>query len=145
MVAGPRRELDIAELPEFPAHGRFIKRDCKFRMKPLCQVAGPPSHHAMDRRRRPALHDRRKRLTLIIIEFGLPAGRLAIDQPVRTAGIESHDLVAHDLQTYTADPCRIASKAATPDLGQRQQPAALVRVLGFPGQAPQCRAVKIRP
>ena len=25
MVAGPRRELDVAELLEFKAHGRFVK------------------------------------------------------------------------------------------------------------------------
>ena len=136
MVAWPRRELDIAKFSEFPAHGRFVKRDRKFRMKPLCQIAQSPTHNPMDRRSRTALHDLHKRLALGIVEFGPLAGGLPINQPIRASGIEPQDPVAHDLKTYAPDTRRIASAATIVNLGQRQQPAALVRVLGLSRQTP---------
>ena len=57
-------------------------------MKTLCQIAQAPTHDPMERRGSTVLHDRRKRLTLGIDELGSLTGRLAIDQPIRAAGIE---------------------------------------------------------
>ena len=159
MVARPRRELDIAELLQFPTHGRFIKRDRKFLMEPLYQVDQSPAHNPMDCRDRTALDVSHKRLTLGIIELGPLAGRLAINQRIRATGIEPHNpfggktiprmvflpALPHNLQTHTADPGRIAAAATIVDLSQRQQPSALVCVLRRPCLAPQCRPVKIRP
>jgi hypothetical protein len=68
--AWPRRELDIPQLPELPAHGRFVKRDRKFSVKPLGQIAQAPTHDPMDRRGRTTLHDCYKRLALGIVQFG---------------------------------------------------------------------------
>ena len=86
MVARPRRKFDIAELLQLPAHGRFIKRDRKFLIEPLYQVDQSPAHNPMDRRDRAALDDCHKRLALGIIELGLLAGRLAINQRIRATG-----------------------------------------------------------
>jgi len=95
VMARPRRELDIAELLQFPAHGRFIKRDRKLRMEPLCQVRQSPAHNPMDRRDRTAFNDRYKRLALGIIELGRGPGALpsisASEPRDQSAGIEPHD------------------------------------------------------
>ena len=96
----------------------------------------------MDRWDGTAFDDRHKRLALGIIEPGPLAGHLAINQPIRPAGIKPHDPVAHNLQTHTADPGRIAAAAAIVDLHQRQQPSASVRVVHHPCQGLQCRPVK---
>jgi hypothetical protein len=90
----------------------------------------------MDRRGRTTLHDCYKRLALGIVQFGPLAWCLTINQPIRAPSIEPQDPVAHDLQTHAPDPRRIAPTAAIVNLGQRQQPAALVRVLGLPRQTP---------
>jgi hypothetical protein len=77
----------ISSLFQLQTHGRFIKRDFKFRIESLCQVDQPPTHNPMDRRDRTVLDDRHKRLTLGIIELGSLAGRLAIHQPIRPTTI----------------------------------------------------------
>jgi len=129
----------------FTAHGRFVKRDRKFLVEPLYQADQSPAPNPVDRRDRTALDVSRKRLTLGIIELGPLARRLAINQRIRATGIEPHNPFAPNLQTHSADPGRVAAAAAIIDLSQRQQPAALVRVLGLPCQTPQGRPVKIRP
>jgi len=60
MVAGPRREPDMAELSEFPAHGRFVKRDRKFRMEPQIphEATGPGRSAASARPRGPPASER---------------------------------------------------------------------------------------
>ena len=107
----------------------------------------------MDRWDGTAFDDRHKRLALGIIEPGPLAGHLAINQPIRPAGIKPRDpfggktiprmvflpALPHNLQTHTADPGRIAAAAAIVDLHQRQQPSALVRVVHHPCQGLQCR------
>ena len=95
----------------------------------------------MDRWDGTAFDDRHKRLALGIIEPGPIAGHLAINQPIRIAGIKPHDPVAHNLQTHTADPGRIAAATAIVDIHQRQQPSALVRVVHHPCQGFQCRTL----
>ena len=57
MVARPRYQLDITVLVQHPTHGRFVKRDCKFLIEPLCQVDQPPAHNPMDLWDRTALDD----------------------------------------------------------------------------------------
>lgn len=124
MVAGPRREPDMAELSEFPAHGRFVQRDRKFRMEPQIphEATGPGRSAASARPRGPPASERS------------PRSPQAPDVGCRLG-----------LQTHAADPRRIAATAAITDPGQRRQPAALLRGLRFPGQTPQCRPVKVRP
>jgi hypothetical protein len=135
-------------LPSFfsswPTNGRFIKRDRKFRVEPLCQVSQPPAHNPIDRWDRTALDDRQKGLVLGIIKLSRLTRCLAITERIWATGIELHNPIAHDFQTNAANPCSIAPTAAIVNLSQRQHPAALVRVLRFPCKTLQCRAVKVR-
>ena len=52
MVAGPRRELDVAQFLQLAPHSRLIERDRKFVMEPLNQVNQAPANDAVDRRDR---------------------------------------------------------------------------------------------
>src|SRR5579862_1040858 len=111
MVAGPRREFDVAQLLQLAPHSCLIKRDRKFIMKPLDKIDQSPAHNSVDRRDRAAFDNLDKRPPLGIIEPGPGAGSLAIQKALWATGIEPHHPVAHDLQTHSADP-RCSSPAA---------------------------------
>ena len=145
MMAGPRRELDIAQLLHLPPHGRFIERHRKLVVKPLDQVDQTPAHNPMDRRYRPALDCVNKGMTLRIIEPGPVAGSLAIMQAIRASSIGPNHPVPHDLQAHTTDLRRRSPATAILNLGQGQQPAGLVRATRSTRQPPQCRTVEIIP
>ena len=68
MVAGARRELDVALLLQLAPYGRFIERHRKLVVKPLDQVDQTPANDAMDRGDRTALDRFNKRPPLSIIE-----------------------------------------------------------------------------
>ena len=129
-----------------PTNGRFIKRDGKFRVEPLCQVSYPPAHNPIDRWDRTALDDRQKGLALGIIELGPVTGCLVIHKRIWATGIEPYNPIAHDFQTNAANLCSIAPTVAILNLSQRQcqHTAALVRVIRLPCKTIQCRAVKAR-
>ena len=57
MVAGARRQLDIAQLLQLSPHRRLVERYRKFLMKPLHQIDQPPANDAVDRRDRAALNN----------------------------------------------------------------------------------------
>lgn len=61
---------------------------------------------------------------------GRRTGRLAVDQPARSLGIEAHHPVANDLEADAADAGPVAAGPAIVDRRQRQQTARLV---GRPG------------
>jgi len=88
-MARSRRELNIAQFFQLPAHRRHIKRYRKFVIKPPGQINQPPAHNAMDGRDRAALNYFDKRSALRIIEQRLSARCLAIDQPAGTTGVEA--------------------------------------------------------
>lgn len=88
MVAGPRGELDVAQLLQLAPHGGFVERDGKFVMKPLHQVDQPPANDAMDCRDRAALNDLRQRPPLGIVEDRWIARSLAVGQAIGAAGVE---------------------------------------------------------
>src|SRR3546814_6236349 len=103
MVARPCRELDVAQLSQLPTHGRIIERHRELVVQPLHQVDQPPADNAVDCRDRTALDNLGERLPLGIIEPGTGARRLAVKQAFRTAGVEPHNPVAHNLQTHRSE------------------------------------------
>src|SRR3546814_20534987 len=138
MVAGPRRELNIAQLLQLAPHSGLVERHRKFLMEPLDQVDQPPANDAMDRRDRAALNRFNERPALVVIEPRPGAGSFAVKQPIRAAIIEANHPVAHDLQAPIADPRRRrpASTPATP--AQGQAPPALVPATPSTRHPPQC-------
>ena len=145
MVAGTCGQLDIPKRLEFAAHGGLVKQDPEFRLKPSRQIAQAPAHNPMDRRVWAALHDRRKPIALGVIELRPLARCLAVDQTIWPAGDEPHKPVAHNLQTNAPDPRGVITATAIVNLGQRQEPAGLVRVLRCPRKTAQCCAIMVRP
>jgi len=145
MMARPRSELHVTQLLQLATDGGLIERDRKFVMEPLGQIDQPPAHHPMDRRDRTLLDNINQGLALRIVQPRTRAGRLPIHQPIRTAGIEPHHPVPHDLKPNAADPSRCAPIAAVVNLGQGQQPTRLVRALRRPRQSSKCCPVKIFP
>ena len=129
MMARPRGELDVAQLPQLAPHRGHIQRDRKFVMKPLHQIGQPPANNAVDRRDGTLLDDLYKRLPLSIGKDRALPGSLAIKQAVRAAGVEPDHPIAHGLQRHTADFGRLAPTAPILNLRQRQQSPSLVRAL----------------
>ena len=70
MMAGPRGELDVAQLLQLAPHGRFIERHRKLVMEPLDQIDQPPAPDPMDRRDRAVFDHLNKRPSLCIIKPG---------------------------------------------------------------------------
>ena len=86
MVAGPRRELDVAQPLQLTPHGGLIERHRELVVKPLDQVDQAPANDTMDRRDRTTFDRLDKRLSLSIIEPRLLAGRFAVEQAIGTPG-----------------------------------------------------------
>jgi len=144
MMARTRRELAIAQRPQFAAQRGLAHRNPELIPDPLHQILQPPTHHAMDGRNRAALHQGDQGLPVAGLELaGIPR-RLAVDQAFGPMGVEPHHPVAHRLQPDTTDPRRLGPRAALIDLGQRQQPSALPSVAGRLGQSPQTGCVIVR-
>ena len=103
MMARPRGELDVAQLPELAPHRGHIQRDRKFVMKPLRQIDQPPANNTVDRRDGTLLDNLYERTALRIGKDSTLSGGLAIEQAVRAAGIEPDDPIANNLQRHTDD------------------------------------------
>lgn len=61
MMARPRGELDVAQLPQLAPLRGLIQRDRKFVMKPLHRIDRPPGNNVVDRRAWTLLDDVDKR------------------------------------------------------------------------------------
>jgi len=99
----------------------------------------------MDRRDRTLFNQFGQRLALIVVELRRLAPRLAVNQTLRTIGIETQHPISDDLEPDAADPRRIRATAAIINLRQAEKPATLPRILRCPGQPPQRRTIKIFP
>jgi hypothetical protein len=144
MMARTRRELAIAQRPQFAAQRGLAHRNPELIPDPLHQILQPPTHHAMDGRNRATLHQGHQGVPVAGLELaGIPR-RLAVDQAFGSLGIEPHRPVAHRLQPDTADPRRPGPRAALIDLRQRQQPSTLPGVTGCLGHSPKPGRVIVR-
>lgn len=99
----------------------------------------------MDRRDRPAFNRLDRCASLRIIEDRCLAWGLGVQQPVRTAGIETDHPVADDLKGDTPEPRCLAPATTIVNLGQCQQPPGLRRAHRVPCQSPKRRSVEILP
>lgn len=79
MMARPRGELDVAQLPQLAPHRGLIQRDRKFVMKPLHQIDQPPANNAVDRRDGTLLDNHYERTALHIGKDRTLSGGLAIE------------------------------------------------------------------
>ena len=73
------------------------------------------------------------------------ARRLAVQETIRALGVETDNPVAHDLHSDAADPRRVRARAATVNLGQRQETPGLTGIVRLPRQTPQSRTIEIIP
>ena len=93
----------------------------EFLADPVLQILQAPTHNTMKSRQRPLLDGLDQGLALFVIQLGLAARRLGIDQSFGTAGVEAQHLVADRLKTNSADPRRIAARPTVIDLCQSQK------------------------
>src|SRR2546421_7715237 len=82
---------------------------------PLRQIDQPPAHHAMHRRDRATLDHAGDGLPLSVVELGRLSCRLAIQETVRTAGVEAQHPVPDDLKSDTADLGRLGARCPIVD------------------------------
>src|SRR5262245_33578043 len=97
----------------------------------------------MHRRDRATLDHAGDGLPLSVVELGRLSCRLAIQETVRTAGVEAQRPVPDDLKSDTADLGRPGARRTVIDRRKRQEPPGLRTVVGSPGQTAQLRRIKI--
>jgi len=137
MMARSCRKFAIAHGAQLPTQGLLGNRDAERLPNPLRQIDQPPADNPMHRRDRPALDDRRQRLTLRIVQLRWLAGSLAVHEPIGTPGIEPQHPVANRLRTNVADPRRITPGAAVVNFSQRQKPSGMPAIPHALGELPQ--------
>src|SRR6516164_1346888 len=96
--------------------------------------APPGSGHSRSCRRWPAAECR---------ELGRLSCRLAIQETVRTAGVEAQHPVPDDLKSDTADLGRLGARCPIVDSRECQKPASLRPVFGLPCQTANLWRIKI--
>lgn len=129
VVARAGRELGVAHRLELAADRRLVERNAKFLKEPLGQVTQPSAHHAVGRRDRPLLDTVLQGPALVIIQSGRRAGRLAVDQAVRTLSVDADGPVADALQGDPSDLGRRAPALAIIHRRQRPKPPGLAGIL----------------
>ena len=97
---------------------------------PLAEIDDPPAHDAMHGRDRAPLEYRGERGAVRAVQTRPLSGRLAINQPFRSMGVELHHPIANDLERHPADLRRLGPARAFVNCRQRQQPPGL-RPIGF--------------
>src|SRR5215469_10318622 len=97
----------------------------------------------MHRRDRATLDHAGDGLPLSVVELGRLSCRLAIQETVRTAGVEAQHPVPDDLKSDTADLGRLGTRRTVIDCRKRQKPPGLRTVFGSPGQTAELRCIKI--
>src|SRR5262245_56476467 len=117
-------------------------RDAEFLEDPLRQIDQPPAHHAMHRRDRATLDHAGDGLPLSVVELGRLSCRLAIQETVRTAGVEAQHPVPDDLKSDTADLGRLGARCPSVDSRAWQKPASLRPVFGLPCQTANLWRIK---
>ena len=120
MVAGPRRKLAIAHRAKLAPESVARDGEREFIPDPLRQIGKPPTHHAMRRRDRSRLDNRRKPGALLIVQDRGPPRRFACCQTIEAALVEPQDPVAHDLKRHTSNLRRVTSAPAVQDQRYRQ-------------------------
>src|SRR5262249_62171044 len=103
---------------QLPAEVLLGDCDAEFLEDPLRQIDQPPAHHAMHRRDRATLDHAGDGLPLSVVELGRLSYRLAIQETVRTAGVEAQHPVPDDLKPATAALARL--RARCPFAASRQ-------------------------
>jgi hypothetical protein len=125
VVARASREFTVAHGTELPAQRLLGDRDAEFLEDPLRQIDQPPAHHAVNRRNRATLNHANDDLALGSIELGWVARRFAVQETIRTAGVEVQHPVADDLKPDAADLGRLSACRAVIDCRQGEKPTRL--------------------
>ena len=114
-MARTGRDFATAHLAQLAAHGLFSDGDAKFLEHPLAKIDDPPTHDAMDRRRRTLLDHPREHGAALVVEPARLSGRLAFDEAVRANDVEAQNSAAHDLKSDPGDLRRLATCRAIVD------------------------------
>src|SRR5438445_4574847 len=109
------RQPCVAHGSQLPAERLLGDCDAEFLEDPLRQIDQPPAHHAMHRRDRATLDHAGDGLPLSVVELGRLSCRLAIQETVRTAGVEAQHPVPDDLKSDTADLGRLGARCPIVD------------------------------
>jgi len=145
MMAGTSRELTITHGAQFAAQRLLGDDDAKLLENPLAKIDDPPAHDPMNRRNRAAFDDRGERRPMRVVKPGWLSRRLAVDQALRSMGVELHHPIANDLKRHPADLRRLGAPRAFVNRRQSQKPPRLRPVLRSPRRRPHHLRIKISP
>src|SRR6516164_2690461 len=115
MVTRTGGAFAVAHGSQLPAERLLGDSDAEFLEDPLRQIDQPPAHHAMHRRDRATLDHAGDGLPLSVVELGRLSCRPAIQETVRTAGVEAQHPVPDDLKSDTADLGRLGARCPIVD------------------------------
>ena len=118
-MPGPRRELAVAHRTKLAPERVARDGERELVPDPLRQIGKPPTHHAMRRRYRPGLDDRRELGALLVVQDRGPPRCPARRQAIWAALVKPQDPVADDLQRDARDLGRFASAPSVQNQGNR--------------------------
>ena len=144
-MAGTSRELTITHGAQFAAQRLLGDDDAKLLENPLAKIDDPPAHDPMNRRNRAAFDDRGERRPMRVVKPGWLSRRLAVDQALRSMGVELHHPIANDLKRHPADLRRLGAPRAFVNRRQSQKPPRLRPVLRSPRRTPSPSAHQNQP
>lgn len=139
------RELGEAERLQLAAHGGLARRDAEFVPKPLDEIDQPPADDAIEIGLGAGLNRLGQRRALLRVQERRLSGRLAVDQPARSLGVEEQHPVVDDLQPDAASLGRLRSGRPVVNRRQRQQALCLLRVSARLRQPSQFIRPIVRP
>ena len=134
-MPGTRRKFPIAHGIQGPPHCRFNQGDAKFIVDPGSQITQPPTHNPMQIGRRPVFDHPRQGPAASRVQARRRTRRRAVQQTVRTAGVETQNPVPHRLHTNTAMARCLATRAAIINQRKRQKPPRLLGAIRRPRQS----------
>jgi hypothetical protein len=143
VMLGARRQLAVAQRPQFPAYRLFGDGDAKLLEHPMAQIDKTPAHEAVRGWDRPALDHGGERRPVRVVEPRGLARRFAVDQAIRAVCIEPHHPVADDLARDAANLGGLLAAGAFINGRQGQQAPRLRRILRAFGRNAHGTRIKI--
>lgn len=145
MMAWPGAQLAIPQSAQLTTQRLPGDADLKLFPQPLAEIDQAPAHHTVDSRDRTTLDDGHQRLPMRVGQPWRRSRSLAVDQAIRSLGIEPQHPVSNDLQPDIADMRRLAATATVVGRRQGKQSPGLLRILRPSRQSSQIGTREVRP
>ena len=141
----PGAHMREAQVLQGAIDGVVRHREPELVMQPHDQIAGPPAHHAVDRRDRAFVHEPAEKGFVRVVELGRRAWRRDVDETVRPLLVVSDHPVPQCLAVHPADLRCFLPRSPVEHGRKRQKPSRLRPILRASRKPPNLTGRIIRP